>query len=225
MWRCHPAPAAAASQSRRFPLIFASEMRPNLTTNWLIKNLIPRTGFGTIYGQPAAGKTFVALHAALHIASGTSYAGHKVSRAGVVYIAAEGQGGFINRVWAAMKALELNPAQSLFAVITVAPNLGAANGEVAELIQDIEAQTEAAGWKPGVVIIDTLAKVTQGADENSSQGMEPLLRMRENSGGNSGRSCITLARTMREGCADGPACMPPPISNGKWLTATMGTVS
>ncbi len=40
---------------------------------WIIEDLLPGSGFGTIFGQPGCGKSFLALHLVLHAAAGIAY--------------------------------------------------------------------------------------------------------------------------------------------------------
>ena len=110
-WLDTPNPFAAstpAGASAKFPLIRYRDIVPVLTNQWLIKGLLPSRGLCIVYGQPGCGKSFLTLHAMLHVAAGKAYAGRRVRQARVVYIAAEGQGGFRKRVHAAGRALALN---------------------------------------------------------------------------------------------------------------------
>ena len=109
------------------------------------------------------------LHAALHIAAGLEYAGHRVKKRLVIYVAAEGQSSFINRVLAARAALELPDDGVLFKLLPARPNLGWDDGDAAELIEDIQAQLDE-DETVGVVIIDTVSRVMGGANENN-EGM------------------------------------------------------
>lgn len=65
---------------------------------WLIKGWIPRKGLAMIYGESGAGKTFITLDIACHIAAGLPWHGHKIRPGIVVYLAGEGHYGIRQRV-------------------------------------------------------------------------------------------------------------------------------
>lgn len=160
-------PTSEPSQALRFRLHPLDEIVVSPTSPDLVRGLLPRAGLAVVYGPPGCGKSFLVLDVALHVADGRSWAGRRVTRAGVVYVAAEAGEGFKRRVVAARDRLGLAAAD--FALITAAPNLGAANGDTTALVQAIRMQTLRLGWKPGVVVLDTLARVIPGVDENSAK--------------------------------------------------------
>ena len=166
-----PAPlweTAGATGAPKFILEPLRAIRPVLKGSWLIKGLLPSHGLAVIYGPPGCGKSFVTLDAALHIAAGLSYGDRLTKSVGVVYVAAEGGSGFRKRAWAAKHHLKIADDVP-FALVTTAPNLGIAEGDVAVLIDCIVKQAEALSFVPGLIVIDTLARSIAGADENSSK--------------------------------------------------------
>src|ERR1700732_3456955 len=64
---------------------------------WLVKGLVPRRGVGAFFGAKSAFKSFAAQDLAMHVACGWNWAARRVTQAPVVYIAAEGAGGFRKR--------------------------------------------------------------------------------------------------------------------------------
>jgi hypothetical protein len=159
----------------RFKIIPAHSIVASLVGAWLIKHLLPSRGLAVIYGPPGSGKSFLALHAAFHIAMGEMWAGKKTKQGAIIYIAAEGGHGFGNRVVAARIALDV-PEDTPLGIIYVAPNLGSAEGDVKLLIQEIEAQCRHYGWEVAGIFIDTLARAMCGADENSTTDMGNFVR-------------------------------------------------
>jgi hypothetical protein len=61
--------------------------------NWAIRNYLPLDTTAILYGESGAGKSFMALDMALHVATGREWHGHKVRQGAVFYIAGEGVGG------------------------------------------------------------------------------------------------------------------------------------
>ena len=173
----------------KFQIVRYKDIKSVLVGQWLIKRLLPANGLCVIYGPPGCGKSFLALHAVLHIASGSDYAGCAVRQDRVLYIAAEGQGGFGNRVKAAGKALEV-PSTLQFDLLTVAPNLGREEGDAEQLIQEIKAQAKKEDAPLVAVVIDTVSRTMGGSDENS-QGMQAFV----NNAGNVAREldCLVIA--------------------------------
>lgn len=155
--------------AQKFQLIPIDEIEPPAGSADVVKGLLPRTGLAVLYGPPGCGKSFLALDVGIHIALGRTWAGRRVAPCGVVYVAAEAGEGFKRRAAAARDRLGAYGAE--FALITAAPNLGAGPGEVADLVGAIRAQSLRLGWRAGVVILDTLARVIPGVDENSSREM------------------------------------------------------
>lgn len=169
-------PGEPMEQTRKaFPLQFIGALTADYRNQWLVKGLLPKTGLCVVYGSPGSGKSFAVLSMALHVASGRDFAGCRASRkGGVVYISAEAGEGFKRRAIAARDDMGLND-DTPFALVTMAPNLGRADGDAQALIEAIREQTDRAGWRADCVIVDTLARAAQGIDENSSRDMGALI--------------------------------------------------
>jgi KaiC/GvpD/RAD55 family RecA-like ATPase len=149
----------------RFPVVSAADFAARPQRGWIVKTLIPKGEVGMIFGDSTAGKTFVALDIMLSIARGVDWRGLKVKQLDVVYVVAEGSGGFSLRLQAYAAHHGVRLTDIPFGVIDNAPNLLQAE-DVNALIAAIKA------WgKPGVIVIDTLAQVTPNGDENSSKDM------------------------------------------------------
>ena len=84
-----------------------------LTSNYMVKGWLGRNCLSMLYGPSNAGKTFVALDLAMHVASGKPWRGYRVNGGSVLYIAAEGGAGVRNRL-----------AQSWVSRDVSAPHLG-----------------------------------------------------------------------------------------------------
>jgi hypothetical protein len=138
---------------------------------WIIKKVLPLAGLGVLFGESGSGKSFIALDMAMAVAQGVDWRGHKVTRQRVVYVAAEGVGGFRNRVDAYVQHHRLDPDEFFewFRVIERAPNL-------MDKKESLELATTLVAWgQVGVVIVDTLAQSTPGANENAGEDMGKAL--------------------------------------------------
>ena len=132
---------------------------------WLIEGLIPEASLTFAYGPPKAGKTFIILSMALHVAAGLPWFGKKVRQGAVVYIAGEGVGGLSMRI-RAMRAYHSIPINIPFWVIPRAVNFRS-DDDVRALAKLVRATVANVPVK--LAIVDTLARAMPGADENSAQ--------------------------------------------------------
>jgi hypothetical protein len=117
---------------------------------WLLKNRLPE-GQTWIYGEPGAGKSFLALDWAASVAS---------TGLNVIYFIGEGVTGFARRVsaWRSIHGRDL----STFRVVPQAPHLLDAQSVAA-----LEATVDA--WSPSLIIVDTFARSLVGGEENSAR--------------------------------------------------------
>jgi hypothetical protein len=146
-------------------LAFASLPPPH----WIIKGVLPQADLGVIYGESSSGKSFFALDLVMSIARGVPWRGQHTQPGRVVYIAAEGVGGFRNRLKAYAHQYQLSLNQLPFGVIPSAPNF-----MVVEDIKQIIKTIRAFG-STQVIVVDTFARVTPGANENSGEDVGKVI--------------------------------------------------
>src|ERR1700735_5416313 len=154
-----PLPPAAPP---KFSLIDWNDIRFDPDEEWVVEDVLPMRGFGLVYGKPRSFKSFTALDLVLHVVLGDPWAGKRVEKSTVVYIAAEGAAGMRKRVSAYQAKHEV--PRGGFALVAAAPNLGVGDGDLAALI----AAVESAGIRPGLIVIDTASKSIGAAEENSA---------------------------------------------------------
>jgi hypothetical protein len=158
------------TQSPPALLMTACQLRQIPATPYVIRGILPAHGLAAIYGEPGSGKSFIALHLAHAVATGSpDWFGFPVQQAPVVYVALEGQGGIGRRI----SALEMHSKQPCpdglrFSCQDVQLLSGDGIDGLATAI------VEALGQGP-VIIIDTLNQASPGADENSSQDMGKII--------------------------------------------------
>jgi hypothetical protein len=132
---------------------------------WLVHGVLPHAELAVIYGESGSGKTFYVLDLVAAIARGVPWRGKAVRPGRVVYVCAEGAGGFRKRVLAYARANTVADDEMLLEVIADAPNL---------LGDDYKALGAAIG-AADVIVVDTLAQTTPGANENSGEDMGKAL--------------------------------------------------
>lgn len=154
----------------KFPVIRQRDLKANTGAQWLIKGVLPRTKDPIIlFGASGAGKSFVALDLCAAIARGVDWNGKRVAKGRVLYIAAEGGAGIGKRLQAYCDHYQISRDTLDIDVITAAPNL-LEQDDVSELVKSLSA------FGPyDFVVIDTLAQVTPGANENAGEDMGPVL--------------------------------------------------
>ena len=162
-------PLAMEDKPMRFQVLSADEFSNRPPPTWIIKHVLPQAELVVLYGASGAGKSFMALDMAGAIARGLPWRGKKVKQGRVVYIAAEGAGGFRNRMQAYAAQHQVNLADLDIGVIHAAPNL-----ILKEDALDVAKAIKASGGAD-VVIVDTFAQTTPGANENAGEDMGKAL--------------------------------------------------
>lgn len=143
---------------------------------YLIDDILTRKEVAILYGESKSGKSFQSIEMGLAIARGVQFYGRKVLRGGVVYQAGEGGIGVKKRLRAYrqsfMSKAEQDPA---FVLLPARVDLFAREGDTEALIAEIKAWAETFTHRLELVVIDTLATATPGANENASTDMSTVL--------------------------------------------------
>jgi len=155
-------------------LIMSMEQLKTATASvdWLVKTYIPENAIMCLFGASSTFKSFVALSSALHIASGMEWLGQRTKQGPVLYCAAEGGAGIYRRA-AAWAKMHLDGAEFVpnFNVVTIPVNL-TAKDEMAALRMEIAEMAE----PPVLIVLDTLAQLYGGGDENDSAKISEFCR-------------------------------------------------
>ncbi len=133
---------------------------------WLVPDFIPGTGVGTLVSASMGLKTFVAVHLAGCITSGTPFLGMPARNGLVFYVAAEGASGLPRR----LKGFELqNNATCGEKFVLIPQPISLVNDdERNELRQLIKQESEWQKEAPVLLVIDTFSQCSAGIDENSA---------------------------------------------------------
>lgn len=167
-----PAPKKKGPQARfneiRRRMVRLDKIEPVLRVNCLVKGWLTTNGLSMIYGPSNAGKTFVVLDLAMHVAAGKPWRGCKVTQGAVLYIAAEGGAGVLNRL-AAFKAENPDMADAPFYLLPIGVDLHGQEDPriITHLLGDIE---------PVLVVVDTLARSMGEGDENAAKDTAVFVR-------------------------------------------------
>ena len=143
----------------------------------LVEDYLYRDSLAWLGGKPGHGKTFVAVELACCVGTGTAWHGHTVTQGRVLYLIAEGASGLAQRVDAWMLAHGRNADNVLFLPIPIRMMESVDIAAFAALLAELQ---------PVLVVLDTQARVTVGAEENSSRDMgrfvDALEELRRQSG-------------------------------------------
>lgn len=138
---------------------------------WIVPDLIPRAGLVAIYGPWSCGKSFLALDLTLSIACGMPFFGTPTVQGKACYVLAEGVEGFGARIaaWSAVRQAFPDTVSENFRVVPRAVRFF--DGQSVELRMLLER----AGFRPVVVVLDTLNGMFSGGDENRTEDMTRFL--------------------------------------------------
>jgi hypothetical protein len=130
--------------------------------SWLIKPLFESQSLVMLFGPANEGKTFIALSMALSVASGLDWAGHPVQQSPVVYVVGEGNRGIQKRAY----AWRTHYGHSAPACKFISRPVQIADDEERHnFINTLRP------FGPKLIVLDTLATMTLGIDENDTAAM------------------------------------------------------
>jgi hypothetical protein len=139
----------------------------------LVEGLITIGSSVVVYGDSNSGKTFWALSVAASIAMGTTCYGRKTDPGLVVYLASESPTSIRSRV----QALKKHYCDNLENLVVVqAPvNFYLGDGDATDVIGLVKTVEQMKGQSVRLIIGDTLARISAGANENSGEDMGPVM--------------------------------------------------
>lgn len=147
---------------------FARQVR---SVRWIVKGFLPHAGLGVLYGESGAGKSFITYDLCAAVARGLeNWNGKRVQQGRVLYVVAEGEAGFVNRINAYCHQQGISPDDFQVDYISdLTPNL-LEPAMITDLIKDIK------GREPyDLIVMDTFAQVMPGANENSGEDVGKAL--------------------------------------------------
>lgn len=135
---------------------------------FLLDGILPVASFGVLYGPPGSGKSFVALSMALAVANGDNWLGRETRQGKVLYVAAEGVLGMKLRIQAYRQKFDIDDGEVRF----IAEPFNIREPKQVDLF--ITSLMEV-GFQPDLIVIDTLARVAVGVEENSAKEMGEVI--------------------------------------------------
>lgn len=139
----------------------------------LVEDFMTIGSMAVLYGDSNSGKTFFALSLAAHIATGQPFFKRQIDPGLVVYLASEAPGSIRSR----MQAIKKHFGCSLenLAMVPVPLNFYANQGDANDVIELVKTIEQIKGQPVRLIIGDTLARMSAGANENSGEDMGPVM--------------------------------------------------
>ncbi|CCB91128.1 putative uncharacterized protein [Waddlia chondrophila 2032/99] len=161
-----------ANTPKEFIFIKISDLEAS-PPGWIVENYLEENTISEVFGDPGAGKTFLALDFAIHVALGKSWLGNEVNQGSVFYIAGEGFGGLTRRqrAWSLFNNQSLDDAP-LF--ISQQPAMFMDKNSAMAVASSVDRLASIHG-SPKLVVIDTLARNFGEGNENTASDMNMFI--------------------------------------------------
>jgi hypothetical protein len=159
----------------------------------LIDGMLYRESVAFLFGPAGVSKSFLALDLACHVEAGQWWNGRKVHRGPVVYVVAEGVGGIGRRIeaWTEHHGVNAGTHAGIHWV-PFAVNLF-------DYSQAADFAAYCTELSPALVIFDTLARCTVGAEENSARDAGRVNDHVDRIKAATGACCLLVHHTGHEG--------------------------
>lgn len=160
--------------TERLNVVFAdalgSEFNP---PDELVEGLLTVGASSVVYGDSNSGKTFFVLDMGCAIARGVEWMGRKTEPGLVIYLATEAPASIKTRIQAYQK--HHNCTVPNFAIVQTPVNFHRDNKDTKDIVTMVEEVERALGQKARLIVGDTLARISSGANENSGDDMGPIM--------------------------------------------------
>jgi hypothetical protein len=168
--------ATSGKQKSRFELEALDEIVMGDDPVELIPGILPMgPALGVGYGPPKSLKSFLLIHAGLHVAGNIPYCGRDVQAGAVVYVTSEGVNGIRRRLIAQRRALGLESKRVPFFLVPAMPNLGAGPQDREELQRKIAGKLAGLNIPLRMIVIDTMRRAMPGKSENKPEDISVVV--------------------------------------------------
>lgn len=164
--------SAPQTKAAKLPLniVFADELPDTYEApDELVQGLLTVGGGSVLYGDSNSGKTFFAIALAAAVALGNDWMGRRTEQGLVVYLAAESPQSVRSRVQAYKRYHGVSMPN--LAVVQNSLNLFANDADTQSIIKAVKMIEAQRNQKVRLIIGDTLARLSAGANENAGQDM------------------------------------------------------
>lgn len=131
---------------------------------WVVPGVLARGEVAALIGPPFAGKSAVAARLASDVTVGAPFLGRRTNAGGVLFVAAE-------RAFSTRRRLAVMRHPGPAVAITAGPVALADPASIAAVVATVAALESESGRPVSLVVLDTLAAVTVGLEENSARDM------------------------------------------------------
>ena len=172
----HATSSAIAPEPVGFHFLSLSDAIANIRPpEWLVHGVLERDSLAMFFGDPGAGKSFVAVDVAACVATGKKWHGQKVAPGPVLFIAGEGRGGIARRfkAWSISHGCSIERAPLYLSSSAVALTDWPSVAEVLRAAREVAADC---GKPPVLILVDTVARNYGPGDENSTADMTAFIR-------------------------------------------------
>ncbi len=154
---------------------FADDLPDNFVPpDELVEGVITACDGSILYGDSNSGKTFFVIDMACAIARGVDWMGRKTEQGLVLYLAAESPSSVRRRLQAYQNHHGLRVPN--FAIVQSPIDLFIGDADTDAIIQTVRMIEQQRGVKVRLIIGDTLARLSAGANENAGQDMGLVVR-------------------------------------------------
>jgi hypothetical protein len=153
---------------------FADELPEAFTPpDELVQGLLTVGGGSVLYGDSNSGKTFLVIDLAAAVARGSDWMGKRTEAGMVVYLAAESPASVRSRLQAYQRYHGLKVPN--FAIVQNPVNLFDGDTDASAIIATVQRLEAQRGQKVRLIVGDTLARLSAGANENAGQDMSRVI--------------------------------------------------
>jgi len=152
----------------RYKILGRNSLKDLKPQSYLIPRILPEQGLVTLVAKPSSKKSFLALHMACCVATGTPFFDIPTTKGNIIYIAAEGQSGIDKRIsaWEVEQGIPI--ASEAFGIIVEPLQINDSEKLQALVATLLERAEQVGGFS--LVVIDTLNRTLAG-DENAARDM------------------------------------------------------
>ncbi|OWQ83103.1 hypothetical protein CDN99_27240 [Roseateles aquatilis] len=164
--------AMPAPKAEKLPLqiTFADQLPSTFTPpDELVQGVVAAGGGSIVYGDSNSGKTFFCIDMAAAVARGSEWMGRHTEQGLVVYLAAESPSSVASRLQAYQTHHGVRVPN--FAIVQNAVNLFKDDADTKAIIKAVRMIEEQRKQKVRLIVGDTLARLSAGANENAGQDM------------------------------------------------------